>query len=84
MNIIGSILLATIMSILMFSCNKRTCQSIPVIGNCCVDSSLISDSAFCFSVYDPVCGCDGVTYGNSCVANFSGGVTSYVACECPD
>jgi len=69
---------------MIFSCNKTTCESTPIIGNCCVDSSLISDSAFCFSVYDPVCGCDGVTYGNSCVANFSGGVTSYVAGECPD
>jgi hypothetical protein len=84
MNIIGSILLATIMSILMFSCNKRTCQSTPVIGNCCVDYSRISDSASCFAVYDPVCGCDDVTYGNSCEAIFSGGVTSYVAGECCD
>ncbi|MDG1798413.1 MAG: hypothetical protein P8H35_07585 [Flavobacteriales bacterium] len=83
MNKIQAVILATL-SIMIFSCNKTTCESTPIIGNCCVDSSLISGSASCFAVYDPVCGCDGVTYGNSCVAHFSGGVTSYVAGECPD
>ena len=83
MNKIQAVILVTL-SIMIFSCNKTTCESTPIIGNCCVDSSLISDSASCFAVYDPVCGCDGVTYGNSCVAHFSGGVTSYVAGECPD
>jgi hypothetical protein len=46
--------------------------------------SLINDSVGCFTVYDPVCGCDDVTYGNSCYATSFGGVTSYVAGECND
>ena len=54
-NKIQAVILATL-SIMIFSCNKTTCESTPIIGNCCVDSSLISDSASCFAVYDPVLG----------------------------
>jgi hypothetical protein len=33
-------------------------------------------------VFDPVCGCDGVTYSNSCVAFYLGGVTAWTTGEC--
>ncbi|MDO8366563.1 MAG: PKD domain-containing protein, partial [Saprospiraceae bacterium] len=48
----------------------------------CVDSALIHPDAVCFTLYDPVCGCNGVTYGNSCEALNFGGVTSWIAGEC--
>jgi|SRR5579859_6309980 len=39
-------------------------------------------SVMCMDVYDPVCGCDGVTYSNSCLAD-NAGVTRYLKGPCP-
>lgn len=36
----------------------------------------------CIGVVDPVCGCDNVTYSNSCIAAISG-VPSFTPGECP-
>ena len=47
----------------------------------CIDPSLINTDAICFFIYDPVCGCDNVTYSNSCYAENSG-VLSWVNGEC--
>jgi hypothetical protein len=48
----------------------------------CVDSSLIDPNTACFMLYDPVCGCDGVTYGNACIAKYHYGITNFVSGEC--
>jgi hypothetical protein len=51
-------------------------------GGGCIDPSLIDPDAICIGVFAPVCGCDGITYSNSCWAQVTGGNTSWTDGEC--
>ena len=71
---------------LLMGCSKdeNNCVSTPIAssGNC-IDSTLIDPNMMCTDQWEPVCGCNGVTYSNSCYAT-NAGVTTYVDGECCD
>jgi Kazal-type serine protease inhibitor domain len=48
----------------------------------CIDRSKIKENAACPYVLQEVCGCDGKTYSNACVAENSG-VAKWADGKCP-
>lgn len=47
----------------------------------CIDKDKINPQAICTKQYEPVCGCNKITYGNPCEAK-NAGVTSWTEGEC--
>ena len=51
-------------------------SSFAQIDDCCINPEWINPNGICTFIYDPVIGCDGISYGNSCQAS-NAGLTSW-------
>ena len=61
------------------ACHRATT---PTTDTACIDPAKVNPQAMCTMDYNPVCGCDGKTYSNACVAERSG-VRTYTKGPCP-
>lgn len=48
----------------------------------CILPQMVDTSANCITLWQPVCGCDGITYSNSCEAQ-SNGISTWTSGSCP-
>ena len=67
----------------LWECNSF-CMNDTLIILECIDSNIINLNVLCPGIYEPVCGCDSITYDNSCIAYNYNGILQYTPGPCPD
>jgi hypothetical protein len=65
---------------------SSACQRLPKTSAAgpsdCIDPSQVNPGGICTMEYDPVCGCNGITYANACVAR-NAGLRTFKPGPCP-
>ena len=79
---LGFLLLILFILLFFMSCeDDNSANNQPCCNSGCIDESKISSDYNCDDYYEPVCGCDGITYTNECYAE-NAGVTKWIDGEC--
>ncbi len=74
----NNVVFIILLTLLFSSCSEKSAYEPELL---CIDDSLIDPNTACLQIYDPVCGCDGNTYSNDCLAKISG-VLNFKEGEC--
>jgi hypothetical protein len=74
--------LSYLMLALLAGCARPASPPTAASPTDCLDPKRANPSGICTMEYDPVCGCNGLTYANACVAR-NAGLLSFKPGPCP-